>query len=70
MSRHIAQEIAVAIPCFMNHCTGHLVERVSKYGRFFGCTNYPVCCATKRLREANSLIASRVFGEDGDDGEG
>lgn len=30
-------------------CGGYLTERKGLYGKFFGCTNYPVCCATRPL---------------------
>jgi len=29
-------------------CGGKLVERTSKYGKFYGCSNYPRCKYTKK----------------------
>lgn len=29
-------------------CGGKLVERKSRYGKFFGCSNYPICKYTKK----------------------
>ena len=29
--------------CSVKGCTGHMVERVSKYGEFMGCSRYPAC---------------------------
>ena len=32
-------------------CGGKLVEREGKYGKFFGCSNYPKCRYTKNIEE-------------------
>ncbi|MFA4942784.1 MAG: restriction endonuclease [Patescibacteria group bacterium] len=30
-------------------CGGNLIEKIGKYGKFFGCSNYPKCRFTKKL---------------------
>ena len=30
-------------------CNGYLIERAGKYGRFYGCSNYPKCKFTKKI---------------------
>jgi ssDNA-binding Zn-finger/Zn-ribbon topoisomerase 1 len=63
------EEIAKALPCYVNRCGGYLVERHGKHGTFFGCTNYPTCTATMKSSTAHEAIAANVFGEHGDQDE-
>lgn len=30
-------------------CGGNLIEKIGKYGKFFGCSNYPKCRFTKKI---------------------
>jgi len=32
-------------------CGGNLVERIGKYGKFYGCSNYPKCQYTKNIKK-------------------
>lgn len=40
---------------YVNKCpecdTGYLVEREGQYGKFLGCTNYPLCDHTEQIEE-------------------
>lgn len=39
-------ELAKVPPLLCPECEGSLVLRLSKYGLFYGCNNYPICKAT------------------------
>lgn len=36
-------------------CGGDLIERVGKYGKFFGCSNYPKCTHTEKIQTVSNL---------------
>lgn len=40
---------ATARPCPQPGCSGRLVERTGRHGRFLGCTNYPACRYTENV---------------------
>jgi hypothetical protein len=53
-------------PCFMNHCDGHFVRRVGKYGPFYGCDQFPACKATRKVWDVEDEYTCKVIGEYGD----
>ena len=38
-------------PCPADGCTGHIVERNGKFGRFYGCSEFPKCRYSRSDRE-------------------
>jgi ssDNA-binding Zn-finger/Zn-ribbon topoisomerase 1 len=43
------KEIVVNKDKVCPECGGNLIERSGKYGKFFGCSNYPKCQYTKNI---------------------
>ena len=42
-------------------CDGYMVERESKYGKFFGCSNLPVCENKVRMHEVDEYVNSEEY---------
>ena len=38
-------------PCPADGCTGHIVERNGKFGRFYGCSEFPKCRHSRSVRK-------------------
>jgi ssDNA-binding Zn-finger/Zn-ribbon topoisomerase 1 len=58
-------ELNKALPCYMNQCTGHFVMRLNRknLSRFFGCSRYPKCKATRSYESVEQQLMMDFLGE-------
>ena len=59
---HPTEGVATAIPCYVNRCGGFLVKRRGRCGRFYGCTNFPLCTATMNECDGDKRVGEAVYG--------
>ena len=49
--------------CYVNRCPGKFVLRNGKYGKFYGCSEFPRCNATRSVESVEGEYTATVIGE-------
>lgn len=58
------EEIAHALPCYVNHCGGFFIPRTNRKdgNKFFGCVRYPACTATRVWEDVEDELYWKLLG--------